>query len=255
MIRDYITYELQEAQSLIDNLHNQEQTIEDAKQQRDGQRRRDAERAAEQARQTLLHATQSASAIYQFLATTEEADATAFRTEWQGGNQRVDCLREPEVLRNYYLEHFESPKIDLSILPLYSFILQFTFTLAQPYISRDEQDFYIIDNPVRKDKIFGLPYVAPTSWKGSLRAALWQLEYGPNNEAIYRLFGNEQGEEKQEKLHAGRLYFFPTFFTQKSLEVINPQNRKLRSGEKPITFESVPIGATGVFTVLYVPSD
>ena len=255
MTRDYITYELQEALSRINNLNTQEQAIEDARQQRDGQRRRDAEQASQQAREALLHAIHSPSAIYQFLAATEEADATAFRTQWQNESQKVDYLRDQSALRSYYLEHFESPKIDLAILPTYSFILQFTFTLAQPYISRDEQDFYIIDNPVRKDKVFGLPYIASTSWKGSLRAALWQLDHDAKDKATIRLFGNEQGEEHQEKLHAGRLYFFPTFFTQKSLEIINPQNRKLRAGEKPIAFESVPIGTTGVFTLLYIPFD
>lgn len=253
MTRDYITYELQEAQSRIENLHLQEQAIEEAKQQRDRQKQRDAERVAEQARESLLRATQSPSAIYHFLVATKRADETAFRTKWQDNNREIDGLRND--LRNYYKENFESPNIDLAMLPTYSFVLQFIFTLAQPYISRDEQDFYIIDNPVRKDKVFGLPYTASTSWKGSLRAALWQLGYESKDTSITHLFGNEKETEDQVLLHAGCLYFFPTFFTQKGLEIINPQNRRLRAGEKPISFESVPIGATGTFTLLYVPFD
>lgn len=259
MTRDYITYELQEAQSRIESLYVQEQAIEEAKQQRDRQKQRDVEKDAERARDVLLSATRSPSAVYQFLAATQRADETAFRTEWQKRNQRSECLQE--AIKSYYQENFETPKIDdsvLSVLPAYSFVMQFTFTLAQPYISRDEQDFYIIDNPVRKDKVFGLPYVASTSWKGSLRAALWHLTHNPKDQTISRLFGNEKGIEDQELLRAGRLYFFPTFFTQKSLEIINPQDRKLRAGEKPITFESVPggiRGAAGTFTLLYVPFD
>jgi CRISPR-associated protein Cmr2 len=259
MTRDYITYQLQEVQSQIENLYTQEQAVEEAKQARDRQRQRDAERDAERARKTLLRETQSPSAVYQFLATTEKANATAFRNEWQSNNLRVECLRE--AVKGYYQANFEAPKIDnsvLSTLPAYSFVLQFSFTLAQPYISRDEQDFYIIDNPIRKDKVFDLPYVASTSWKGSLRAALWHLNHGPKDEAVTHLFGNEKEAEDQGLLRAGRLYFFPTFFTQKSLEIINPQDRKLRAGKNPITFESVPggvKGATGIFTLLYVPFD
>ncbi|HID63883.1 MAG TPA: hypothetical protein EYP49_14275 [Anaerolineae bacterium] len=56
-------------------------------------------------------------------------------------------------------------------LPRYSFALELRFRLARPYLSQDDDAFYIIDNPVRKDKVFKVPFVAPTSWKGSLRSA------------------------------------------------------------------------------------
>jgi len=59
----------------------------------------------------------------------------------------------------------------LATLPQYSFALEFQFVLAKPYLSQDDDAFYVIDNPVRKDKVFKVPYVAPTIWKGSLRAA------------------------------------------------------------------------------------
>src|SRR6266487_487681 len=97
---------------------------------------------------------------------------------WQESNrEQVNCLQLlPKALARFYEDVFRSPDIDLTLLPSYSFVFQFAFTLAQPYISRDEQDFYIIDNPVRKDKILKLPYVASTSWKGSLRSAFWRQE-------------------------------------------------------------------------------
>ena len=68
-----------------------------------------------------------------------------------------------------------------------------------------------------------------------------------------RLFGkvNEANDEGQ----SGRLVFFPTFFTQTGLEIINPHDRKTRVGKNPILFESVPINAKGAFTLLYVPFD
>ncbi len=230
MIRDYITYEVQKE-------------LEQAAAGKKGGEKKEAEDVAEKKH----------SAVYQFLAATEKASATAFRTKWQNNNEKVSCPRNAVI--DYYKKYIESPEIDLTILPTGSFVLQFTFTLAQPYISRDEQDFYIIDNPVRKEKVFGLPYVASTSWKGSLRAALWRLEFLSQDEAIHRLFGNEKNEKNQDKLRAGRLYFFPTFFTQKSLEIINPHDRERRVGKNPILFESVPLGTTGIFTLLYVPFD
>ena len=267
MIRDYIAYKLQEIQEQINALHEQEQTIKEKKSQDDQQAKgeaKEAEKEAEKVRKALLGTqspsttsqSQTASAIYHFLAATQMADETSFRTEWQKSNRELPCLEWMQT--NKFEENFKTPKIDLDVLPSFSFVLQFTFTLAQSYISHDEQDFYIIDNPVRKDKILGLPYVASTSWKGSLRATLWRKAkgYTEENEYIYRLFGNKKGEEVQEKLHAGRLYFFPTFFGHKALEMINPQNRAARAGEKPIVFESVPARITqGIFTLLYVPFD
>jgi len=64
-----------------------------------------------------------------------------------------------------------SPFDGFAALPRYSFGLELRFELARPYLSRDDDAFYIIDNPVRKDKVFKVPFVSPTSWKGSLRAA------------------------------------------------------------------------------------
>jgi len=258
MIRDYISYELQRASGQIEGLTQQEGNIRKAENR---EKRKETEEKVKKARKNLL-ADLPPTITYEFLdVTTHKASAIDFRSTWQEKNRRVDdCLQEHiKTWREgsrYYKDIFESPKINLAILPLYSFLVQFTFTLDQPYISRDEQDFYIIDNPVRKDKIFGLPYVASTSWKGSLRAALWHSEGKEDDHpSIRHLFGNKKGNEDSNDFQAGCLYFYPTFFTSKSLEVINPQNRKLRVGEKPIPFESVPTGTSGVFTLLYIPFD
>ena len=67
-----------------------------------------------------------------------------------------------------------SPFDGFATLPRYSFALELRFELARPYLSRDDDAFYIIDNPVRKDKVFKVPFMAPTSWKGSLRAVATQ---------------------------------------------------------------------------------
>jgi len=152
----------------------------------------------------------------------------------------------------------ESLEAGLSRLPVYSWFLRFRFKLATPYLSKDDAPFYVIDNPVRKDKVLKLPMVAPTSWKGSLRAVL-RSERGVASQeeeradlVMIRLFGNVKGEEQQDRLRAGHLHFFPTFFSQIGEEVINPHDREGGAGEQPIYFECVPRRAEGVFTLLYV---
>ncbi len=93
---------------------------------------------------------------------------------------------------------------DLSIFPPNAWILHFSFTLRTPYLSRDDTDFYILDNPVKKEWVFKAPYVAPSQWKGALRAAMMQelvgeLRVGKLDEPaftarrlqLHRLFGNE----------------------------------------------------------------
>lgn len=142
---------------------------------------------------------------------------------------------------------------DLAILPAGSFAVHFTFTLCTPYISKDDVGLHILDNPVRKDRVFGLPMIAATGWKGALRAALRQAKgWDDDHSDLLRLCGSARDDETGQ---AGRLYFYPTFFTQLGLEVINPHDRRFNAGKQPIYFESVPAGAQGDFALLYVPTD
>jgi len=142
---------------------------------------------------------------------------------------------------------------DLDALPVGSFALYFTFTLRAPYISKDDVILHILDNPVRKDRIFRLPMVTSTTWKGVLRAAIRESKgWTDDHPDVLRLFGETREDEAG---HAGRLIFYPTFFTRISLEVINPHDRQSNAGKQPIYFESVPAGAQGTFSLLYVPFD
>lgn len=150
------------------------------------------------------------------------------------------------------------PKVNMDILVPFSALLSFSLVLDKPYLSRDENLFYIIDNPVRREKVFGQPYVAPSSWKGSLRSALRCLDdekYSDDKEIMRRLFGNERGTDEQDRLRSGRLFFYPAFFDKVGLEVINPHDRATRAGRQPIYLECAPTGAKGIFTLLYVPFD
>ncbi|RJO61285.1 hypothetical protein C4544_03275 [candidate division WS5 bacterium] len=154
------------------------------------------------------------------------------------------------------------PTIDLTSLPPLSFFLKFTFKLAKPYLSKDDEQFYPCENPIRKDKVFKVPMVAASTWKGNMRWTARQKQglnsnkpTVPDTPEIVRLFGNEKGEEDEKTFRRGRLNFYPTFFDKISLEVINPHDRRTKAGTLPIYIESVPEGASGTFSLLYVPFD
>ncbi|PXF59760.1 MAG: hypothetical protein C4B59_10680 [Candidatus Methanogaster sp.] len=228
----------------------------------------------------------------------------------QGGLLHAINLKIPDRFFEQQSEGFLAPlKLDptlpdITLFPRGSWAISFKFKLQKPYLSKDDTDFYILDNPVRKEWVFQVPYIAPSQWKGALRAAMVRQlveESGSLSDeefAILRfrltlLFGDEKGEEpgvikdlakyldgaksteashryRQEVRkhfptkddesesfphHAGNLHFYTTYFTKISMEVINPHDRETGAGTLPIYFESVPAGADGVFTLLYVPVD
>jgi CRISPR-associated protein Cmr2 len=150
---------------------------------------------------------------------------------------------------------FATPKLtedNLSYLPENSFFLYIPFTLAAPYLSKDDTSFYVHENPVRKDPVLRVPVVGSTSWKGSFRAALrWILKTEDADPRVIRLLGNSKGEEKNFK--RGRLSFYPTFFDALEVQVINPHRRETGAGDKPIHIEGVPRNAKGDFALLYTP--
>lgn len=140
----------------------------------------------------------------------------------------------------------------LAILPEYSFFLYLPFSLAAPYLSKDDEPFYVHENPVRKDTVFRVPMVSSTGWKGALRAALrYILAAGDDDQRLVRLFGNPKGEPMA--FRRGRLTFFPTFFDKIAVDVINPHYRHTGAGSQPIALEQVPTGARGVLALLYTP--
>jgi CRISPR-associated protein Cmr2 len=142
--------------------------------------------------------------------------------------------------------------------------IEVTFTLQTPWYSKDDRPFHVIDNPVRKDRVFGLPYMPAASWKGLLRWACRmqaglrehfesgkQFKDWSDPDWILHLFGNEKGEEND--FHRGALVFYPTWFNRIGFEVINPHSRVRRAGTQPILYEVVPPGTTGKLHLLYGP--
>ncbi len=143
--------------------------------------------------------------------------------------------------------------------------VEVSFTLETPWYSKDDRPFHVLDNPVRKDRVFGVPFMSAASWKGLLRwscrmeAGLREhlekpggsLE-GWNDPAwIVHLFGNEKGES--EDFQRGALAFYPTWFSRVAFEVINPHSRKTRAGQQPIYYEVVPPDTKGTLYLLYAP--
>ncbi len=123
--------------------------------------------------------------------------------------KRMKLMQDALGLTNHH--DTLSPSLpDLSTFPPGSWAVQVAFTLKKPYISKDDTVFYILDNPVKKEWVFKVPYVAPSQWKGALRAAMVRklVEYlhaGKKDGKdfteehfiqeriqLYRLFGNEK---------------------------------------------------------------
>ncbi|MCL4514311.1 MAG: RAMP superfamily CRISPR-associated protein [Firmicutes bacterium] len=193
--------------------------------------------------------------VYHELCWQDKEIADEFRSQW--AKSALDLVL-PNGCAEEIWKVIACQEIDIAKLPKYSAVIRFSVTLDKPYLSRDENLFYIIDNPVRREKVFGRPYVASSSWKGSLRSALRSLgnsQYLDSGEIARRLFGNERGVEAQEITRSGRLFIYPTFFNKVELEVINPHDRATRAGRRPILMECVPAGAGGIFTLIYVPFD
>lgn len=164
------------------------------------------------------------------------------------GRYSSDLIKiEMERLENLGLKN---PKIYKLELP-HSFFLQFPIALEKPYLSKDDDEFYPNENPVRKDNVFKVPMVSPSTWKGNLRKVISEKF----EDAEDRLLGHKKGEEDEKSFRQGRLFFYPTFFDRIDLEVINPHSRQTRAGTHPIYFECAPVNATGIFSLLYIPFD
>lgn len=177
-------------------------------------------------------------------------------------------------------------------LPDNSWLLHVDFTLASPYVSANAQYFDLIDNNLRREKVFQVPYIDSSQWKGMLRHSLLHSlaeDTAHDKESFARrrlratlLFGSEPheydcyfkevyqeatdvyrniakqkiGKNSDDSLrdNQGNLYFFPTyFFEQVGFEIVNPHDRGTGAGKDPFYLETVPAGGKGRFSLLYVP--
>lgn len=196
------------------------------------------------------------------------------------GQLASECLawsaRDVNAARNRYQERATQPTLSLPgdlciaepprpLLPGW-LAIKFDFELKAPWYSKDDRPLHVLDNPLRKDRVFGVPFMAASSWKGLLRWSC-RMEHGlvghlasndgkfdgwPEPAWIVHLFGNAKG--KEEEFSRGALQCFPTWFDKVGFEVINPHDRARRAGTQPIVYEVVPPGRKATLHLLYAPA-
>lgn len=148
--------------------------------------------------------------------------------------------------------------IDVALLPEYSAVVSLRFQLLSPLLTRDDGAFYLFDNPVRKDHIFGVPFLAAASVKGLAADAFqrgfpakldWKslgkndqerkTAYRRKSALARRLFG-VASDDKESESEAGRLHFSPVWFSHVQYLVMNPTKQDGSGiGTLPIHFEAV----------------
>jgi len=150
-------------------------------------------------------------------ASTQDVDARVTGMAARGRKDEEAVSDYKNLVRKDVCAHLDMlailrPSPDLERLPAGSAFLQFDFTLAKPYLSKDDDPFYVADsvNPVRKEKVFKVPMAAASSWKGLLRWTAMQIrlvekrdelsdeQFASERLALSLLFGDEKGEEPGE---------------------------------------------------------
>jgi CRISPR-associated protein Cmr2 len=195
---------------------------------------------------------------------TEDAGdgADSLREVWKEKYRSWDYQVCTTKIKSIYHSLRQPDLSKITCLPQYSFAISFELTLASAFASRDDSDFYIIDNPIKKDRVLSIPFISASTWKGSLRNTATTVILEHRKESILkkkddivirRLFGNSRAAE--DNFIAGRIQCFPTFFLKSGLEIINPHDRNRKVGTNPILIETIPKGTTGTFTLLYIPFD
>jgi len=97
-------------------------------------------------------------------------------------------------LKSGIFEPSELSKKISEYLP-FSFAIYAKFSLTAPYYSADDDHYYIIDNPVLKDKVFKVPMFRGSGWKGVVASAVREVMKGKmdcffdNLMCFARLFG------------------------------------------------------------------
>ena len=164
-----------------------------------------------------------------------------------------DNYREEQIKK--YSPFLDLFKIDKENLPKKSILIDITFTLKKPFLTKGDEQFWPNkQNPIAKDKILKIPIMKSSSWKGCLRSTA--IKEGLIDKDLKKLFGNPKDSEDNNK---GRLNFFTTFFKYIDLDVIAPHDREsgtAKKGTSPIHLEVVPAGEDSFnLKLLYYPFD
>ena len=121
-----------------------------------------------------------------------------------------------------------------------SFILHATIRLTAPYFSKDDDEFYLIQNPCLKGKVFKVPMVRGSGWKGAIASA-GKLLLNENLkwfESYIRVFGTgsqeyrdliyylEKDKDIKEKLVKYALFELGLKLKKEQIETINNDPKK-----------------------------
>lgn len=197
----------------------------------------------------------------QFVHITQDRDLEKGPQKVRGVEVGLQAMKQSNLLPNL-------PSTNQ--LPLLSATLSLKFRLLTPLLTRDDDPFYLFDNPVRKDHIFGLPYLSAASVKGLAADAYqrafpvsnWKglgkddqtrtLNFRRNDPSALRLFGiADDGLETpkgEDESHAqiGRVHFSPVWFEFVQYIIMNQQDADTAKGIVPIQFEAVaPVKSDG----------
>src|SRR6266545_1019738 len=207
MERDYYAFRQAQLSNSLNELGQAAAKVEQAKDKN----------ARQQAKGKMKQAANKAVKIDPHLAYLwYEAGASeldnSIRDAWQERLAVINVQQE-------HKEHFDFRKIpdafrlapnvsDAADLPPLSFLLCVPFRLQKPYLSKDERDFYLLDNLMRREKIFQTPMLASTSWKGALRGVMVQqlAEWWCSLSEESR---NERSKRKEfvaKRVQSGRLF-------------------------------------------------
>ena len=139
------------------------------------------------------------------------ADLTAKRTEFLleyaiakankmgQGEASIHPCHSPALSRTGLNAAARTVQQALAGFPRYSVRLLLTFRLLTPLLTKDDDPFYLFDNPARKDHLLGLPYLSAASLKG-LSADAYQRAF-PNPRPWLDL-GNDDPNRTRAFRHA-----------------------------------------------------
>ncbi|MDQ7031100.1 MAG: RAMP superfamily CRISPR-associated protein [Desulfonauticus sp.] len=111
-------------------------------------------------------------------------------------NSNLDITNFSGIIKEDELQEFVS-----NLIP-YSFILQVKIELKSPYFSRDDDNFYLIQNPCLKEKVFKVPMIKGSGWKGAIASAFRKIINESDNKketirSFMRIFGTGSNEFRE----------------------------------------------------------
>ncbi|MFQ3617115.1 MAG: RAMP superfamily CRISPR-associated protein [Cyanobacteriota bacterium] len=208
---DYYAFRKKQLENSLSELEQASSELEQAKKQKNNKdERKQAEKKVEQAAAKAVQIEPHLSYLWYEAQGSELKNP--LREAWQ------KCLTDNSIPSEFQF----LPKLsDLANLPSLSFMLRIPFKLRKPYLSKDDRAFHLLDNPVRKDRLFQTPMVASTGWKGALHSAMLQqlAEWWCN-------IDDKTSRTHRKELLARRISIARLFGTEKGIDI---DDRKLES--------------------------